>query len=234
MSKNRTTARLKRPYYIKLSYNLKPGTPQPKGFPPLKCEHHWDIEKGQIANVFALSMASHSGTHVDAPYHVDAAGLRITDFDINEFVFDRPCCIDLKLSDTELIEPKSFMPHYEAIANCDSLLIRTGYSQYRDTHPRRYWQKSPGFSVAGASYLRENFKGLRAIGMDLPSLACIAHIDETMRSHHELLGGKERRFLVIEDMNLDSDLSKLRQVILAPLLVEGADSGPCTIIGVLS
>ncbi len=58
MSENGTTARLKRSHYIKLSYKLKPDTSQPKAFPPLKCERHWDIEKGQTANVFALPMAS--------------------------------------------------------------------------------------------------------------------------------------------------------------------------------
>ncbi|MDO9528340.1 MAG: hypothetical protein Q7J27_04180 [Syntrophales bacterium] len=55
-----------------------------------------------------------------------------------------------------------------------------------------------------------------------------------MRSHHELLCGKDRRFLVIEDMNLDYDLSGLKKVIVAPLLVEKTDSAPCTIIGICS
>lgn len=113
-------------------------------------------------------------------------------------------------------------------------MVRTYYSRYRDTNPNRYWQKSPGFSIAGARYLRETFKNLRAIGMDLPSLACISKKSETMRSHHELLCGKDRRFLVIEDMNLDYDLSGLKKVIVAPLLVEKTDSAPCTIIGICS
>ncbi len=198
----------------------------------MKCEQYRNIKEGHDSNVFTLSMTSHSGTHVDAPRHIDPAGLRITDFSISEFIFDRPRCIDLALSDAQLIQPEDLKPHCEIITSCDLLLIRTYYFRYRKTDPGRYWKKSPGFSVAAAHYLRETFKDLRAIGMDLPSVVCISKKNETKRSHHELLCGKNRRFLVIEDMLLDADLSRLKQVVVSPMLVEGSDSAPCTIIGV--
>ena len=37
---------------------------------------------------------------------------------------------------------------------------------------------------------------------------------------------------MIEDMFLDADLSRVKQVVVSPMLVEGSDSAPCTIIGV--
>ena len=222
-----------RPKYVKLSYNLSSDTPQSEGFPPVTCVHSWMIEEGRIGNVFALSMASHSGTHVDAPSHVDSGGLKIADFEIDEFVFERPHVVELRRSDAELIEPEDLDREKTVIAECDLLLIRTGYHQFRQADPDRYWLRSPGLSVSSACYLRQEFKNLRAIGVDLPSVACVARIDETMRSHHALLCGEKRRFLVIEDMALEGDLSQLKQVIIAPLVVEGADSGPCTIVGTL-
>jgi kynurenine formamidase len=70
--------------------------------------------------------------------------------------------------------------------------------------------------------------------MDVPSLACIAELDRTMAAHNVLLGGQGRRFLVIEDMKLDEDLSTLEEVILAPWWIRGLDGGPCLVIGKLT
>jgi len=81
--------------------------------------------------------------------------------------------------------------------------------------------------------LRASFPDLRAVGMDVPSFSCIRHLDETMRAHNVVLGGEGRRFLIVEDMDLDQDLSGLAEVWLAPLLVDGTDSGPCTVFGVV-
>jgi kynurenine formamidase len=54
-----------------------------------------------------------------------------------------------------------------------------------------------------------------------------------MAAHHELLGGEGRRFIVVEDMDLEHDLSDLTKVIVAPLLVEKIDGGPVTVLGVI-
>jgi hypothetical protein len=69
--------------------------------------------------------------------------------------------------------------------------------------------------------------------MDVPSVACIPYLEETMACHNELLGGEGRRFLIIEDMNLEQDLSRLREVRMNPWIVQGMDSGPCSIVGIL-
>ena len=80
-------------------------------------------------------------------------------------------------------------------------------------------------------YLRQTCPGLRALGMDVPSIACIAQLERTMPAHHALLGGAGRPFLIIEDMRLDADLGALRAVFLAPWLVAEIDSAPCGVYG---
>jgi kynurenine formamidase len=68
--------------------------------------------------------------------------------------------------------------------------------------------------------------------MDTISLACMQHLEEGLEAHRILLRGDGRRFLIIEDMNLDFDLSHLRRVFALPLFIEGVDSSPCTVMGV--
>jgi kynurenine formamidase len=88
-------------------------------------------------------------------------------------------------------------------------------------------------SVHGASYLAGHFPRLRAIGLDTISLASMQHLEEGLEAHRILFRGDGRRFLIIEDMNLDFDLSQLRRVIALPLFIEGIDSSLCTVMGVI-
>ena len=44
-------------------------------------------------------------------------------------------------------------------------------------------------------------------------------------------GGKNDPILIIEDMDLSCDLTKLRELWVLPLRVEKIDSAPCTVIG---
>ena len=55
-----------------------------------------------------------------------------------------------------------------------------------------------------------------------------------MRAHNILLEGEGGRFIVIEEMDLDKDLTGLLEVRVSPWLVRGMDSAPCTIVGVFA
>ncbi len=217
---------------LRLSYPLRLNDPLPPAIPPLQLARKYSLDAGDDANVFIITMANHSGTHVDAPRHVEATGLPITAFAPSDFYFDRPAIIDLHLSDGEVVQPEHLVPHANTIRSADLLLIRFGYGPVRSQAPSRYRDQCPGFGVASATYLREQFPQLRAVGMDVPSFSCIKYLSETMRAHNVVLGGEGRKFLIIEDLNLDQDLSDLREVWVAPLLVEGTDSAPCTVYGI--
>ena len=116
----------------------------------------------------------------------------------------------------------------------DLLLCRFGYGEVRRTDPAHYSAKCPGFGLASAEYLLEQLPSLRALGMDVPSLACIEHLEECMPAHNVLLEGEGRRFPVIEDMKLDGALERLTEVIVAPWWIKGLDGGPCMVFGVFS
>jgi kynurenine formamidase len=219
--------------YIYLGFPLAVDSPSPPAIPPIELAPFMAMPKDE-ANVTMLKFTSHTGTHLDTPGHVIADGLRLTDFIPADFVFNHPVVVDLPLSDTAVVQPEDLEPFLEPGREADLLLFRFGYGPVRRSDPRRYSTRSPGFGVESAEFLRANFPNLRALGMDVPSLSCIEYLDSTFQAHHALLGGSGRRFLVIEDMNLEQDLSGLATVFVAPLLVEKIDGGPCNIIGVLA
>ncbi len=201
--------------------------------PAMTLRRRSDMARGDGSNILELTLNTHVGTHVDTPRHFIADGLSLTDFTAAEFVFARPACVEVPLGDGELVRAEHLEAHAPAIAGADLLLVRTGHSAVRASDPGRYSLYSPGFIVAGARFLREEFPGLRALGLDTISLACMQHVDEGCEAHRILLGGAGRRFFLFEDMDLSEDLAGLRRVIALPLMVVRADGGPCTILAEL-
>lgn len=218
---------------ILLSYPLAIDDPRPPAIPAPELTPLYTID-ADAAAVQILRVASHTGTHVDAPRHVVAEGLSLLDFAPEEFVFTRPLVLDLRLTEAAVVTPDDLQPWDEPLRQADIALLRFGYSEIRRADPQHYSLRAPGFGIPAACWLREHAPDLHALGMDVPSLACIACLDETMAAHNELLGGAGRRFLVIEDMDLSADLADLQRVRLCPWLVRGMDSGPCTVIGTLA
>jgi arylformamidase len=227
---------LKSNNFIKLSYDLSPESPYPPAIPKLKTDRLMSIENGDGANVFNLHLTTHSGTHLDAPFHVNKTGIKVTDFRIDEFIFTKPLCINIAMNDKELFSSRHFEKYKDLIFDCDLLLIKTGYYKYRITDPERYIYRNPGFSLESAHYLRNSFPDLRGLGFDTPSLAAIdpALLDEGMEAHRILLDGENRHFVIFEDMNLGYDLKNLEAVIAMPLFIKGVDSSPCTILAIIN
>ena len=216
---------------IFLGYPLQVDTPTPPAIPAIELAPLLSLDKGDDANVTIIRAASHTGTHVDAPSHVEPQGITISDFRPDELIFQHPVVVDLTLADCQVVQPGDLEPFLAEMKRADLLLFRFGYGEIRQADPARYSSQCPGFGVESAQFIRDHLPGLRAIGMDVPSLACIAELDRTMAAHNVLLGGQGRRFLVIEDMKLDEDLSTLEEVILAPWWIRGLDGGPCLVIG---
>ena len=75
---------------------------------------------------------------------------------------------------------------------------------------------------------------VQAIGMDWISVSSFENRELGRQAHRAFLNrdGEGHPVLIIEDMDLSADLNGLREVWVAPLLVEGIDSAPCTIIGI--
>jgi arylformamidase len=218
--------------YVYLSYPLDLDGPRPPAIPAPEMAPLYTVARDG-ASVYILKLANHTGTHLDTPCHVVDGGVRITDYRPEELLFTRPVVVDLRLADKSIVMPEQLAPRRELLRGADIAMFRFGYAGVRREDKARFSACCPGFGIEAARWLRDECPQLRAMGMDVPSLATIASLDTTMAAHNVLLEGPGRRFLVIEEMKLDEDLGRLREVRVAPWLVLGMDSGPCTIVGVV-
>ncbi len=191
------------------------------------------MARGSISNVFRLTICNHTGTHIDGPNHFSMKKKAVNKFNIEDFIFNDPLLLDIIKNDRELIYVEDLEPHFNYIKKSDLLLLRTGFSKIRRQNLKRYIKGSPGFSAAAGKYLAGKFPNLRAIAMDTLSFACPLKLEEGIRAHQILLDECSRTIFLIEDINLDFDLSKVKQVMTIPLFVENIDSAPCTVFALM-
>ncbi|WP_341280619.1 cyclase family protein [Paenibacillus sp. FSL H8-0537] len=214
-----------------LSYPLSVHTPVYKDNPPVEIVQKFSIQNGDLYNEFIIKTINHSGTHIDGPWHFNPQGKKLTEIPIDYFVFNHVTVLDIPKTDNELITKADLEPFANQIAGSDLLLIRTGFGEIRESDPVRYGNNNPGFSVSAANYLMV-FDSLRAVGMDFISSTSPLHMDEGIAFHQTMLG-KDRvdgRFiLLIEDMNLNHNLSNVSAVYAVPLYIEGVDSSLATV-----
>ncbi len=218
-----------------LSFAISPSTPTYPGTPAPSFEPHARIERGDVANWMILTTQNHAGTHVDGPWHFNPNGRRITEIDPAEFVFASPRLVDIPKADDEVVTGDDLASIAGSIAGADMILVRTGYgARFRAADPERYRNHSPGFDTTAGEYLLREQPSVRALAMDFISAACQKHEAEGQEFHRIVLGRRrdDRYIFLVEDTRIDPDLrpSDLGRVVMAPLLLEGQDGGPVTML----
>jgi len=216
-------------HYVFLSHVLNNNTPSYGNKDHFRSEPQNEISKGFSANTSIWHFSNnHIGTHIDLPYHFDDGGKKYEDYSADDFIFKKTELVDISFCEGLLIDIESFQ--WESICkNADLILIRTGYEKYRKSD--KYWIDNPGLAPDLCKYLKQKFKFLRAIGFDFISLTSANYKPEGRLSHNILLSDLYRKepVIIIEDMALSNVKSKIKQVIIAPLMVENGNGGPVTI-----
>lgn len=218
-----------------LSFPLTVDTPTPGGRTPLSIQVDESISQGYPGNTYFYTAWNHAGTHIDAPAHMLPRGKPITYWPIQTFIFSHPLVLDVPKDNDSLIVPKDLEEHKAAIATCDLLLLRTGFERYRAANPIRYRDRNPGLSSEVAHYLDNGcFTSLHAVGIDTISMAAARHPHEGVEAHKISFSRRDGSVLfLIEDMKLSHTPKHLERVFVVPLLIEGLDSCPCTVIAEL-
>lgn len=180
------------------------------GDTPFTYKVNWSKEESGSVNVGQINMSTHTGTHIDAPYHFDNDGKKVIDLDVNLYIGrarvihlpNKPSIGVKELSDFEL----------EGVTR---LLIRTDAWADRKQFPAAI----PGIEPELASYLSKF--GVRLIGLDLPSVDPID--SKELSAHHELAG---HGIHLLEGLVLDKITPGDYELAALPLPLAEADGSP--------
>jgi kynurenine formamidase len=206
---------------------IYPGDPVPSIKPGLTHEKDY-------CHVEVLTLGSHTGTHIDAPYHFLKKGKKIDEFPVQRFVGDG-VQVDLTAkSDRDLIEPGDIEPYESEIAEGDFVVLRTGRDKYFGTS--RYYLH-PYLSPAGAELLAK--MGISLVGIDAMnvdptyygsiesdfSVKDLPDEEEYGYPVHDILLGND--ILIVENLcNLDKIKAVKGVYAFLPLKLKNSDGSP--------
>ena len=216
---------------LELSYPIGPGeTVMEAGLKPPAVVPRSRLAQGRHSNTSYIELFVHSGTHIDAPWHFNESGRKITDFGIEDFVFARVLVLDAPSGPWEPVPQAVLGPHEEQIRGCDAVLVRTGFGSHRRSDPTTYVDATPGLSVEAARFLA-GFPELRCVGVDCISIENVRQGREAGFPVHHALLDRSEPILLLEDANLAIlGNSMVGRLWLLPLRMIGLEASPVTAV----
>ena len=218
--------------YVLLSHTIDENTPLYGNTPAPRILSHSRISDGDSSNTSILSIHNHTGTHIDAPKHFIDDGKAISEYTLDELVFNDSVVVDCPKDDASLITPDDLQHASHMLQKCDCLLLRTGFGRFRGAE--RYRTHNPGIAPETILWIRREYTNIRCIGIDSISISSFQHRSAGRDAHRDAFAietGLGEPLLLIEDINLNtlSD-SELKLIIVVPWQVNEIDSAPCTIV----
>ena len=212
-------------HIVDSSVAIYPGDPEFSSCP------HLTLSADGV-NVSRISLGSHTGTHVDAPYHFIEDGKKIDEIPLSTFV-GPAVVVDLtaqelgrELREREAIQWADLQKYEDAMrATKDAiLLLRTDWSKYWST-PRYF--DHPYVSVEAARRIVES--GIRLVGIDTlsPDETILDEVEAAKHPYafHKIVLGAG--VVIAENLtNLDAIQDGQWAVSLVPLKLGGCDGSP--------
>ena len=190
-----------------------PGSPQPNFIP-------WENVKEDGYNLELLFLSTHTGTHMDAPYHFLEKGVKIHEISLKKLVSEA-ILIKSKKKNGESItkmDIQKFEKKHGKIDDFSSVIFSTGWQ--RNLQKKYYFTKNPGLSVSAARYLAS--KKINLVGIDSPSIDLGK---DTKFSVHQIFAKKG--MLVVENLaNLEKIKSSKFHLVVLPLKLKNATGSP--------
>jgi arylformamidase len=186
--------------------HVYPGDPEPH------VERVHRIVDGKAANVSLLVMGSHTGTHVDAPYHFIDDGPRLGEVSLDRMV-----------GEALVVDLRGRMA-IDAAALADVGFERGDIVLFHTDNSERWaaseFQRDFTYMTADAAHALVE-RGVRAIGMDYLSIEQFGSRDFPV--HHILLGAG---VFVIEGLDLRHVEAGRYVLVCLPLKFPGLDGAP--------
>lgn len=178
------------------------------------------INEGDICNVTAISMGTHTGTHIDAPRHFYKNGRTIDNLELEKLIGHVKV---FALEDVDVIKDKHIRDFN--IEKGDRVIFKTKNSKY--LLEGEFRQDFVYLDKSAADYLIE--KGVILIGID--SLSIEQFNSDFHEVHFDLL---EKEVVIVEALDLNEVEEGDYEIIALPLKIEDGDGSPARVILVKS
>jgi len=200
---------------LTISQNIPsfPGSPKPHFIP-------WAEIKKDRYNLEMLFLSTHTGTHVDAPYHFIKNGKKIHQikpgrFLCNAILIKVKGVPNYKVTKNDIVQ---FESKNGSIPAESAVIFNTGWNE--NLSKKGFFEKNPGLSASAAKYLSS--KKISLVGIDSPSIDIGS--DASFSAHKILL---KSDVLILENLCNLGKIKKIHFGIIAlPLKLYGATGSP--------
>jgi len=199
--------------WIDLTVPLREGMPNYPGDAPFRLRPLLRIADGKVCNLSALEMGTHTGTHVDPPWHFVDSGITVDRLPL-DLLIGRAYVVSVRgVSAVTADSLRAAVPE-----GTERLLIQTDNSF-------GLWEKEgfqPDFvylAPDAAQWLVE--QNVRLVGMDYLSVEQYGALEP--QTHHTLL---RAGVVIVEGLNLRELEPGWVDFACLPLKIEGADGAP--------
>ena len=192
------------------------GTPP---VPEARIYRFFDVEKGDLVTMSRLEIASHEGTHIDAPLHFIPGGTTIDAMPVETAV--GPARV-IEIQDSYEIRIPELEKH--DIREGDRLLFKTANTG-RVWKTRRYTGEYVALSWDAADYLAS--KKVRLVGMDYLTIAHEEPPENINNVHKALL---RNGIFILEGLDLSGVEPGDYEMLCLPLRLEHGDAAPCRVV----
>ncbi len=171
------------------------------------------LAEGASVNLGRMTTSVHSGTHADAFYHFEDAGLTIDRFEPERYV-GLAAVVDLSAKFAESLGEIT-VADLELGATAPRLLIKTGVWPDSTKFP----EAIPVLADGVAEWMQS--RGVKLLGLDLPSVDAID--SKQLRNHHALSAAD---IAIVEGLDLSEAEAGVYTLAALPLKIAGGDGAP--------
>jgi len=193
-----------------ISHPLSSATAFWPGDAPFTFQPTARLAEGASVNLSAISLSPHNGTHADAPYHYDDAGLTMDQVPLERY-----------LGPARLVALEGREQVSEAdlraldLTGVERLLVRTGSCP----DPTVFNEQFTFFDAGAVAYL--SGLGVRLLGTDAHSVDAMTSKD--LPAHNACRTGG---ILILENLNLSGVPTGDYELIALPLRIVAGDGSP--------
>jgi kynurenine formamidase len=208
-----------------LSQTYANGMPKAATIPEPSFSRLMSVERDGIS-VTQLSVATHVGTHLDAPSHVIAGGKTIDQIPLDTLV-GPAVVVSVKKPGGEKITAQDLLDAGANGSPGDALLIHTGWGSKFGTED---YHEHPYLAEDAAQWIVDN--QLRLVGVDTITPELPGHLRQPgfdFPIHHILLGSG---VLIIEHLFLEEVIGQRFDLFVGSLKIADADGSPTRVLAV--
>lgn len=203
--------------YYDLSQPVFHNVPQwPEYDPAVVTLRHTIASKG--FNAERVELTTHTGTHVDVPFHFFEQGASVDAMPLDLFS-GMAVVLDVRGKEPGSVIGRADLERFaNRIDRDDIALLKTGWGEKRAL-TREYLQAWPYLDRSAAEFLVEC--GVKGAGVDTLSIGGIGKAERSRAPHLPLL---EAGKFIIEDMRIPDELldGRKRRFCAFPILIKGA------------